>query len=107
MFRQLTIIGCLMGLIVLAGCDNQQQAQAKTDYDAQHPTHVTTLPDGRELYMIVIHWPGGAYDHYVYYFGTNDTKTVSVNYQVSQGKTTRTQTIVINGETYSLVPTNN
>jgi hypothetical protein len=61
------------------------------------------MPDGRALYRIGISHASG-YMHYIYFFSTNDTKTVSINREVRTGKTGHNQTIVLDGETYQLVP---
>jgi len=72
-----------------------------------NPLFILTMPDGRDLYRITIVNNYSCNDHYVYFFGTNDTKTVSVNYSVPQGKTRSNRTIVVDGVTYQSVETNN
>ena len=98
----------LTGITLLCSGCGYEPAQAKslTQSNAQNPQQVCEMPDGRILYCIEVVRPDGCYSHYVYYFSGNDTKTVSVNYSVPQGKTSRNEVIVLNGKEYNLVPKN-
>lgn len=98
-----TILLLILLLVGLTGCvKSETEHNAVNQINAANPKKVCTLPDGRVLYRITVENPN--YNHYVYFFSTNDTTTVSVNYAVPQGKTSRNQTIVLDGETYQLVP---
>ncbi len=103
----LLLLPVLLVLLILIGCGrNAEEAAAFNQENANHPRLVLTMPDGRQLYRIVIDSPDIRHYHYVYFFDKGD-KTISVNYSVSQGKTTRNQTIVIDGVTYKAIETNN
>ena len=92
-----------LAVLFAAGCEPTPQdireVQAENQDMVQHPSTIATMPDGRVLYCIKIHYIGYGH-HFVYYFGTNDTKTVSVNYIVQSGKTSHNQTIVLDGKTF-------
>jgi hypothetical protein len=97
-----TVITFLLAAFIFTGCKDASERRAITQQSAAIPEVVCTMPDGRTLFCITVNRP--AYDHYVYFFSATDTKTVTVNYNVPQGKSSRTQTIVLDGETYMLVP---
>ncbi len=97
-----TFLSLILTLTLLAGCKDESERRATTQFNAANPEVVCTMPDGRVLRRITIDRPRD--DHYVYFFSTNDTTTVSVNYQVPQGKSSYTQTIVLDGVEYNLVP---
>lgn len=97
-----TLMPFLLVVLVLTGCKDDAERRATTQQNATNPEKVCTMPDGRTLFCGTVDRP--SYDHYVYFFSTNDTKTITVNYNVPQGKSSRVQTIVLDGETYMLVP---
>lgn len=90
-------------LLFTNGCGKTPAERAAVNqFNAANPERVTALPDGRILYRITVDNPKN--DHYVYFFSTNDTKTVTMNMVVSAGKTHRIQTIVLDGQEFNLVP---
>ena len=104
--KQLLFILPVLTLIV--GCSrNEAERQILTSTSVRNPDVVATMPDGRILYRITVAGITSTYNDYVYYFGSNDTKTISVNYRIPQGKTTINRTIVLDGVTYQAVQTNN
>lgn len=100
----------LSGITLLcSGCGyNPSEAAALTQSNVKNPHQICEMPDGRVLYCIEIVRPqtfmNSNYNHFVYYFGTNDVKTVSVNSAVKYGKTTINKVIVLDGKEYELVP---
>ncbi len=95
-------------LLVLIGCGKSTDEQfLETKRSADAPLFILTMPDGRNLYRITVANNFSSNDHFVYFFSTNDTKTISVNYSVPQGKTHVNRTIVVDGVTYKAVETNN
>lgn len=98
-----TIYLIILSVLVLCGCTRTEAERAAvTQHNAENPVKVCTMPDGRILYRITI--DRNDYDHYVYFFSTNDTQTITVNRLVPSGKTRRNQTVILDGETYQLVP---
>jgi uncharacterized lipoprotein NlpE involved in copper resistance len=97
-----SVITLLLAALILTGCKNSAERSALTQQSAANPEKVCTMPDGRTLFCITVNRVN--YDHYVYFFSSNDTKTVTVNFNVPQGKSSRVETIVLDGETYLLVP---
>lgn len=94
-------------LLLCNGCGRDPQEQkALTQQSANEPQYVLTMPDGRNLYCITIAKESETYDHYVYFFSTNDLTTVSINRNLRVGKVTFNQTIVIDGVTYQAISTN-
>ncbi|AND74956.1 hypothetical protein pf16_33 [Pseudomonas phage pf16] len=84
----------LLAAVLLTGCESQEGAQFKTQRNAEHPTVVAKLPDGREVKRIKV-VNADMHDHYVYFIERAD---VSTNYKVSQGKTTRNEATSSFGE---------
>jgi hypothetical protein len=98
-----TFYTLILACVLLTGCVKSPEERAKTtQFNAEHPVKVCSMPDGRNLYRITVDNPN--YDHYVYFFSTNDTTTVSVNYGVSAGKTSRNMTVILDGQEFNLVP---
>ncbi len=96
----------LFSLMLLVACSptDPTAITSQNQMNLQNPNVVGTLPDGRVLYHVAISINGYApHDHHVYYFGTS-ASTVSINYNVPAGKSTRVQTIVIDGKEFQLVP---
>lgn len=79
----------LIPTLIFTGCDGPAIVNKNNQYAAEHPTEICVMPDGRHLYAFSIETVQNNY-HYIYYFGTNDTSTVSVNYS--------------DGKNYQLVP---
>ena len=77
--------------LALVGCGpTQGEAAYENQSNFNNPMKVGTLPDGRAVSRITVVIPNGIHDHYVYVVEGGASTTV--NRQVSQGKTTRTQT---------------
>ena len=92
-----------VGLLFVNGCGKTPaERDAVNQYNAANPRKITTMPDGRILYRIMVDNPD--YDHYVYFFSTNDTNTITINHTVPAGKFNRIQTIVLDGQEFNLVP---
>jgi hypothetical protein len=93
--------------LTLTGCmPTPEEIKSHNTNEKNSPQVVEQMPDGRTLYCMEILNPRDPFHrHFVYYFGTNDTRTVSENYQVpAAGKSTYTQTIVIEGKEFILTP---
>jgi hypothetical protein len=101
------LIGIFTCLFLLVGCDEnlERDATIHNEYNFKHPEYVGKMPDGRELKRIKVA-NAHLYDHYIYFFSTNDMTTLSVNTSVHSGKTTRLETIIIDGQNYNLTLTN-
>jgi uncharacterized protein YcfL len=91
----------LAGLIV--GCDSPEKAKAFNQSSVNNPEFVAKMPDGRSLYCVQIDRAELAHYHYVYYFGNDDVKTISINSEIKSGKTSYNEVIVVNGREYHLV----
>lgn len=85
----------LAGTFILAGCDSQEQLASQNNTNAAHPVLMANMPDGRKLFCIEIRNADDQRTHYIYYFSTNDTKTISDNYTAGSGKSAHGQTVVI------------
>lgn len=99
-----TFYTLILACVLLTGCKSDAERKAVNQFNAAHPDIICTMPDGRMLYRITLDQPN--YDHYVYFFSTNDTTTVSVNYGVRAGKTSRNMTVILDGQEFKLVPVN-
>lgn len=105
--RIVMYVSIIFTLCLIFGCERSSQEQhALTQQSAENPKYILTMPDGRNLYRIVVAADFEDHDHYIYFFSTNDVNTVSVNYSVRRGKTSFNQTIVIDGVTYQAVTNN-
>lgn len=100
------ILASLALIVLVSGCDGPIIDHTATQASINSPVYVGTFPDGRKLYQVTVSRGSSYHEHYVYYFAPNDGTTVSVNYEIPQGKTSVNQTIVIDGVTYQAVNTN-
>jgi len=98
MKRTLPIL-LLIPTLIFTGCDGPAIVNKNNQYAAEHPTEICVMPDGRHLYTFSIETVQNNY-HHIYYFGTNDTSTVSVNYSCNK----HNNVIVVDGKNYQLVP---
>lgn len=89
----------VMTMFLLVGCEGSSEIQSENAKNLQNPELIGTNNAGLPLYRVAIYKANFGY-HYIYYFGTNDTTTISVNYR--SGKTS--QVIVIGNQAYQLVP---
>lgn len=58
------------------------------------PYKIGEMPDGRVLNCIEVDNPDASHIHFVYFFSDKDTNTVTTNYSVSNGKTTRNECLI-------------
>ena len=87
----------LFSFILLVGCKSQTELQQETKASFDNPEFIGKV-SGKDLYRVTV--VRYHHDHYVYFF--KDSPEVSINYQVSAGKTTRTEVIVlVNGKPVS------
>lgn len=95
-----------MLILLAAGCSSvpEESDLTKNQRSIQNPKLVAKMTDGRNLFRIVIQSESHWYPHYVYYFSTNDLKTISVNYAEREGKITVNKTIILDGKEFELVP---
>jgi len=91
----LLIIAVAFLSIFFVGCDDENAARFN-ESSAENPQFIVTMPDGRSLYCIEIENTNSSNYHFIYYFGTNDTKTISVNHYVQSGKTGHNNVSVLN-----------
>ena len=64
---------------------------------------VGTLPDGREVRRIRLNMGSNLHDHWIYV--VSGTETVTMNHEVSEGKTTTGESeVFINGVKYTKAP---
>jgi len=77
--------------LALVGCGpSQGEAVYQNQSNFNNPMKVGTLPDGRAVSRITVAVPNQIHNHYVYVVEGGGSTTV--NHQVPEGKTTRTQT---------------
>ena len=98
----------ILPIIFITGCDDPKEIARDNKDSISNPETVATMPDGRTLHCIKIERFNG-YPHYGYYFTAPtgviaDTSTTSVNFEAQSGKTHYNQTIIIQGQTFELVP---
>jgi hypothetical protein len=96
----------VVALLILAGCVRDPvEINAQNQASAQCPTVMCTMPDGRTLYCIKINNVQDTHYHYIYYFGTGDTNTGTINHSVTAGKSSYNEAIIVmDGVSYKLVP---
>lgn len=86
------ILILLLGALALVGCEDSVPV---TKYSSGTKIH------GRTLKCLEVKQAMNV--HYVYYFDDEGEQPVSIDYQVQEEKTSRTETIVIDGSTYKKV----
>lgn len=87
----------LLLAFALTSCSTPEEAQATTEFNMKNPDTVGTLPDGRVVKHFVRERSNTSHDHHIYFIENPDGKsnTISTNYSVSEGKTTRNETVVL------------
>jgi uncharacterized lipoprotein YehR (DUF1307 family) len=98
--RPIIIIFALALIVMLSGCDEAAKQAQNTPFNqnsAENPKFICKMKDGRTLFCMEVQ--NGWAVHYVYFFDTNSS-TVSINYR--EGK--QSKTIVLDGQTYQLIP---
>jgi hypothetical protein len=95
---------------LICSCSSAADQRVANTQNAANPETVCTMPDGRVLLRMTVDRGGMNADHYVYWFknkdGKPDLETVSVNYAVPAGKSSRIQTIILDGMVYTIVTNN-
>lgn len=95
--KTLTILLAIITVIVF-GCEvSKQDIDNINATNINNPELVCKANDGRILYRVEIKIPNER-SHYMYYFGTNDTSTISVNYSTGNIN----EVFIIDGKTYKL-----
>lgn len=85
-----------LSALVLASCESQEAARKTTASNFKSPVEAGTLPDGRKVKYVVVE-VANTHDHYIYFVDN----VISVNRNVSQGKTTsHLVTVLIDGVEY-------
>lgn len=87
---------------MLAGCDGPDSPEIlqQTALSFSQPKHVGTLPDGRNVSVVVREMGTNASDHFIYFVDN----TISMNHTIQQGKQTRNNvTVLIDGIEYAPV----
>ena len=98
--RPIIIVFALALIVMLSGCDEttkDAQNAPINQNSAENSKFICKMKDGRSLFCMEVR--NGWAIHYVYFFDTNSS-TISINYQ--EGK--QHKTIVLDGQTFQLVP---
>lgn len=84
--------------MTLTSCEspNDPGPISRTKDNLESPQTIGTLPDGRVIKMFERD-RGSSHNHYIYFIENGDgkTTTVTLNTEVSAGKTTRNETTVL------------
>lgn len=87
---------------LFSGCssENDPKPKAATKHNMENPETIGILPNGKTLKRFIVKRGSMEHDHFVYIVDN----TITVNYNVAQGKSNRNETVVIiDGVEYSPV----